>query len=381
MSPAWKMVRVLLGVSVGLWAMMKVHAVMAAGTENPGEFDHRDVFPLDRAALDRLRQMVGVEGPKKQWAEPVIAAGRRALGATPKPLKRINYEGLLNTNPSRIETVKSLRTMNDVADAFRAWQLTGGDEFAEFTRRSILAWAQTYVPTGNDVNENKLTPLVVAFTGLRESFEAGDREEVERWLGRMADLHAAETAKVTRFTNRYTKRLRFLALLGLALDRRDLLDAAGKGVRVFVRNSLRPDGTSFDLEERDTLTYHCSALEAALDTIQLTASNPETVYAWGSPAGGSVKKSVEYVVPYAMGEKERREWENTRIALDRRRAEAGIATYQPGKLFDPEYALPMLRKAARIDRSLEKVAYPAEGVLTEDAAYDRLISEVLRSGG
>jgi hypothetical protein len=43
-------------------------------------------------------------------------------------------------------------------------------------------------------------------------------------------------------------------------------------------------------------------------------------------------------LPYATGEKQRREWTHSKVELDRRRAEAGIEAYQPGKLFDPQKA-------------------------------------------
>lgn len=57
-------------------------------------------------------------------------------------------------------------------------------------------------------------------------------------------------------------------------------------------------------------------------------------------------KSVAYVVPYATGEKIRKEWVNSQVALDQQRAAAGLAEYQPGKLFDPAKALPLFKWAS-----------------------------------
>ncbi|NCB09764.1 MAG: alginate lyase, partial [Bacteroidia bacterium] len=42
------------------------------------------------------------------------------------------------------------------------------------------------------------------------------------------------------------------------------------------------------------------------------------------PNRSSIEKSVEYVIPFATGDKQRKEWTNSKVALDRERAAAGI---------------------------------------------------------
>lgn len=69
------------------------------------------------------------------------------------------------------------------------------------------------------------------------------------------------------------------------------------------------------------------------------------LYDYKAENGASIKKSVEYVIPYATGEKQRKEWINTKVELDKKRAAAGIEKYQPGKLFDPKQAWEMFQWA------------------------------------
>jgi hypothetical protein len=123
-------------------------------------------------------------------------------------------------------------------------------------------------------------------------------------------------------------------------------------VERFVREGLRGDGTSLDLERRDSLTYHCSALVPMLDLALLLGAEGRQLYAWTAPHGGSLQRSVDYVVPYASGEKTRREWVNSQVELDRQRAKAGLDHYQPGSLFDPQDARSLIEAATAFDARL-----------------------------
>ncbi|GAB4170434.1 MAG: hypothetical protein Fur0032_09330 [Terrimicrobiaceae bacterium] len=85
------------------------------------------------------------------------------LGQPATPLEEIHYEGLVHTNPRRIATVEKLKQMGAMAWVVRYWQTSEDPRAAETLSEWILAWTSTYRPTGNDVNENKLRPVLVAY--------------------------------------------------------------------------------------------------------------------------------------------------------------------------------------------------------------------------
>ena len=58
------------------------------------------------------------------------------------------------------------------------------------------------------------------------------------------------------------------------------------------------------------------------------------------------------VIPFARGEKQHKEWVNTKVEFDRKRAKAGLEKYRTGRLFDPRQALNLLERAAYFDPSL-----------------------------
>ncbi len=246
--------------------------------------------------------------------------------------------------------------MSDAAILFQYWQASGDPRAADTLRRLITAWASTYKPTGNDVNENKLYPLFTSYEGLRPTFDPAARTQIDDWIGMIGEKHADAIRQSSARTNRFTKSVRLVALFGRTLGRKDWTELATGGLKDFVTHSLRPDGTSLDLERRDTLTYHSSALRPMIDLAIVSGKEGADLYTWESPDGASLEKSVDYVVPYADGSKTRREWENTTVALDRERAAAGLEEYRPGRLYEPKDALRLVEEASYFDPGLMPLA-------------------------
>lgn len=339
-------------------------AVLAAETERPqgerpqqapagaggelrevGELTIPLVSPLRPEALERLRRCAQSDEQARRWAETVRAAAEPLLDLTPDPLAQIHYEGLVNTDPRRLASVAKLRQMAHAAVLVRHWQISADARAAAALKRLIVGWARAYEPTGNDVNENKLYPLLVAYASLRSEMTGEERECVDAWVERFGGLHAAAVERSQLFTNRYAKHLRLLFVCGRILDRPKWEEQALDGARRFAAAGLRADGTSEDLHRRDTLTYHCSALTPVIELAMLAGPAGRELYDWTAPPGGSIRKSVDYVVPYAAGEKTREEWKNSTVGLDRRRAAAGLEHYRPGRLFQPVETLELMELA------------------------------------
>jgi len=339
------------------WVIIIFAMLCVALQAEVGEFDIRGVSPLSENQLSALREIATQSKAAGQIAQQVKQEVNKKdlLHAKPQPLEVIHYEGLVNTDPRRIATVEKLREMDDIALLMRYWQLTGDPAAAQALQRFILAWATTYQVTGNDVNENKFWPLLVAYEALQDDFSEEDRATVDAWVLGMAKRHAQAVKQSKHFTNRYTKHVRLTAISGMILDRPEWIALGQEGIQRFVSQSLYADGTSKDLKRRDTLTYHGSALKPVIELAMLTGPDGAALYVWENEEGGSVEKSVNYVVPYALGEKTREEWTNSQISLDQDRAKAGLAKYQPGSLYDPQNALELMELASYFDPELNRV--------------------------
>ncbi len=328
-----------------------------------GEVEIRELLPLSPPQRAALRQIAATDVEANALLQTRLTNARALLKNEPNPLAAIDYEGLVNTDPRRMKAVERLAELDDAAALFEAWQATDEPQFAAAARRYVGAWAATYQPTGNDVNENKLLPLMMIYQSLRADYAPDERAKIDDWLSEIARKGIATAERQPKLfrTNRYTKTLRIVATIGLALDKKEWLDYASAGLKEFVSNQLYADGGSYDLKRRDTLTYHSSSLRPLLDLAVLAARQGDDLYRWSSPSGSSLQKSVDYVVPYATGEKQRREWTNSEVELDRKRAAAGLEAYRAGRLYEPKSALDLMQQAAYFDASLLPLAAKLAG--------------------
>ncbi len=319
-----------------------------------GEFEIPLTVVLNRPQLQHLAVLVASDEEARALAEQIVSNAQSALSRGPEPLEVIEYEGLVNTDQRRVATVASLNQMGDIARLFRAWQVNQNAQVAAHLRRLIRAWTGRYVITGNEVNENKFCPLLMAYASLRETFSPQDVRDIDAWVRELGTIHYGRSLAPDGVSNRYVKHLRLTALCAQILDEPRWADAALEGARRMIDHGLFADGSSHDLRERDSLTYHGSAVKGLIE-LSLLVGTPDgepPLYDWVSPSGASIRNSVNYVIPYATGEKTREEWRNSKVELDRQRSAAGIAQYQPGKLYEPREAKTLLELACFYEPTL-----------------------------
>jgi len=263
----------------------------------------------------------------------------------PRPLKTIFYEGMLPTHPDRIDTRKSLEDINKVVTLVYASYGNTGEKYPKKLKEFVMAWADTYIPTGNTINENKFVPLFWAYYLFESHFSAEEKKKVQRWMTSIAEAQMARP--YTPNNNWEVKRHKIIAAVGCINDDTRMKTYAIKGLKDYITSAYYADGTSNDLKERDALSYHNSGLKTAVAVFSSCTrfDSAFDLFSYTSDEGSSIENSVAYVLPYAKGTAQRKEWTNTKVALDKERAAAGLAEYQPGMLFDPKEALPLFEWA------------------------------------
>ena len=304
-----------------------------------------NIVILDKNEISHLQEVISTNRNAKQLYDSIAAEAAVALQLQPRPLQIMYYEGLLDTNPKRINTVKSFADINNVVTLIYANYGNENSRYGEKTRQIIMAWANTYKSDGNTINENKFNAFFWGYYLFKNHFTTEEQQQVENWMNKIAVNQM--NRKRTPNNNWEAKRLKIIGIIGCILQNEKFIKYSVNGYKKFISSAYFPNGTSNDLRQRDALHYHVSGLKPCLSAfINLSKFNPDfNLYNWESPNGSSIKKAVEFVVPYATGDKTREEWKNSKVELDKKRAAAGIAKYQPGMLFDPQKAYPMLEWA------------------------------------
>ncbi len=320
--------------------------------------DIPETLLLTQSQQKYLAQLIHSNPATKALWLNVEQEAKGYLPDQPRPLPVIHYEGLLDTNPDRIDTEKNLRDMDKLAAWLFAYYTTQDDVYAQKAKAYILAWVETYQPTGNPINENKFEPLIHSYQTMKKHFSRAERERVEQWLTKIAE---AEIAYPHMPQNNWkTKQIKLVGTIGLIVGREDFERYAVENLKKYIDRALYADGTTFDLRQRDAMSYHVSGLKPLLVTAIAMeqfrkGQGGSNIFDYQNQAGGSIRKSVDYVVPYALGEKVHKEWVNTKVALDRQRAAAGLAHYQPGTPYEPERSRELFELALYFDAKYQEV--------------------------
>lgn len=281
-------------------------------------------------------------------ARDVQAQLKRARATVDQPFRaipRINSEGLLASDPRKIETQKTLKRLDDV----QAWAFAA--RFAQEPLRSkakaavtssLLDWAKTYKPTGNPINENRLLSLVEAADLALPTMKAGDQQKVRGFLKNL--LHTSETVKLQGLcdiNNWRSFNLQIRAATAAALGDRAALGRVSKALDGLLKRTIEADGSSFDFHHRDAFHYHVYNLEAL---VGLAASVPQAV----SPESRRrIESAVEFMKPYYLGQKQHLEFQHTKVQFDIARRDAGEPKYQV-HVWDPHEADALLQRARAI---------------------------------
>ncbi len=327
----------------------------------------KDRLPVgvpDAVVARELRALVENEPEACRLWQQIQMQAESYLSEEPGPIESIIYEGMLSNHPDRVATVGHLYDMMRVEIWLSAWLITGDDRYEEAIRRYLLAWAETYRPNGNPINENKLDPLLTAAVMLIDRLDGHERDVVSDWLRALAEagIKTAETLPWSVENNWHPKRLKIVALAAGVLDHDEWRSWVVDETRSYIARSLRPDGSSRDFEQRDALSYHIGGVRPLLRLISLLPpAYREELYFGETPDGSSVARSVAFILPYALGEEEHAEFVRTQVDLDRRRAEAGLEQYQPGRPFDPQRAISLFQLAGAFEEEYRQLVGQVAG--------------------
>ncbi|HEY6330204.1 MAG TPA: alginate lyase family protein [Blastocatellia bacterium] len=303
----------------------------------------------------RLIALVSSDPEAKALCGRVIEDANQDLSAQPHPLKQIQTEGKLQSDPVKVETQKGLMDTGKVFSLGIAYTVTGDLKYSEKVKQFILAWAEVNKPTGDPIDETNLEPLMIGYDLVRKTFSDSERDRADRWLKKVAEEEISnKRSGGTAINNWNSHRLKIIGLAAFLTGDEKLLHHAVDGYMEQIRVNLRPDGSSLDFEERDALHYHCYDLEPLLTLARVAQLNGIDLYNYTSPKGASLPKSVQFALPYASGEKTHAEFVNSTVAFDRKRAAAGEQRYIAGRPFDPSDA----RKTVELDSFFDASMQP-----------------------
>ena len=263
--------------------------------------------------------------------DPFIARATEALDRPPGALPRLHTEGTLPGHGIRDISIKAKQDQPIVLNLAIAWRLTGDRRFLDATSRYLEAWADIYQMSFNPIDETGFDALVLAYDLTENDLADPVRAKLDRFWRAMATgyLDAMDAGPRNAETNWQSHRIKLATLSAFQTGDAAIIDRARAAFRKQVAVNLYADGSMFDFHERDALHYVTYNLDPLMMAALAAQAHGEDWYAWTSPKGASLPRSLDWLSAYARGEKTHIEFARSKIQFDRDRAASGQKEYAP----------------------------------------------------
>jgi len=288
---------------------------------------HAGTVSLQPEEIAQLRTLIATNQAAANQFFAIRRTATAALQDKPNPIARVVTEGHLDNDPLKIRTLVSLADLNRIESLGWAWAVTGDERYAGKAREYILAWARVNESDGDAINETQFEPLIVAYDLMRGTFADSERQTIDDWLRKKASVLWADHRGLSE--NWYSHRLKIVGLIGWTINDPALIAEVVNGFHRQISRNFKPDGASTDFYLRDALHYHLYDVEPLLALSRVADRNGEDFFDYAAANGATLKRGVDFVVPFATGEKTHVEFVKSKVNFDRKRAQNGQGEYQP----------------------------------------------------
>lgn len=318
-----------------------------------------------------------LKNPFENTTEPLkqtILIAQKALTEQSDPIQTISTEGKLKGDPVKTATQASIRDFNKIYALAVRYRDTKQQQYLDKYIEFMLAWARINQPGGNPINDTNLDPVIEAYQLINQAIPSDANKEILKWLKATAIAEIESTPKNqnkgTAFNNWNSHRLKIIGEIGFATGDNKFQQFAIENLKKQLAVNLLPDGSSIDFKLRDALHYHVYDLEPLLTlSIAIKRATGQDFYNYQSETGSSLKKSVQWLVPFLTGEKKHEEFVYSTVAFDQKRANNGEAGYQKGTLFNPLNGLRTLAAAGYFDPLYDELYTKIKGDSKSDADW------------
>lgn len=254
----------------------------------------------------------------------------KRVNDAPRPLPVVHTEGTLPNQGIREESLVARRDLPQMRAFALAWRATQETRYLEAAARYFDAWVKVYRASFNPVDETHFEAMADAYAITAPALPPSTRRATADFLRGMASgyvtrIDRGRGQKNETWTNNWqSHRVKIVTVIAVALEDEALFADARRIYVDQLNANLRADGTVEDFHLRDALHYVTYDLEplvrAALaaklrgeDWLRMTAKN-----------GATLAGALDWLVPYAVGEKTHEEFVRSRVRFDAERNRAGM---------------------------------------------------------
>lgn len=290
-------------------------------------------------------------------AEPGVQALIKSVDAhlndEPKALPRVHTEGTLPHEGIYDQSAEALNDMELMRNAALAWRVTNQSRYLALVDRFLSTWVNTYRPSFNPIDETRFESLILAYDMTASALPVKTRNAAAAFIAALGNGYVQQIdaqkrpLKGTWRNNWQSHRIKLIALAAFTLGDRRMMNAAQRLFVEHLADNIEPDGTTYDFLERDALHYAVYDLQP-LATAALAARRFNRNWLGErAPNGATLAAALDWLAPYARGEKTHEEFVHSPVPFDAKRREAGLPGYSG--MWEPKNATELFHLAARLD--------------------------------
>lgn len=332
------------------------------------------VFTLLLASLPGVTMAASLCQPAaaNPAANALLANAQRHLADQPAPLSHVHTEGTLPNHGIREQSIAAEKDWPLMRQAALAWRISGDPRHLRQVDDYLAAWADVYQPDFNPIDETNLDMLITAYAltadHLRLETRAASRRLISNlgngYLAHIEQFHGPK--KGTQTNNWQSHRIKLVTLAAAALNDQAMLEQAHQLFKQQVADNILPDGSVTDFQDRDALHYVVYDLEPLVQAA-LAAKPYGGDWLSLKANGASLGAALDWLVPYATGQRSHQEFLHTHVQFDKDRAKVGEPGYSG--TWDAKSSATLFWLAAQLDKrylpvATQLAAHPADWIST-----------------
>jgi len=192
--------------------------------------------------------------------------------------------------------------------------------------RYLAAWLDVYRISGNPIDETALGDWLLAYRSAGAALPPVLAQRMRQFACDLAVRYTQPqpTSRKTTTNNWQSHRVKLAVMGAHVCGKSALIAEAEAAFAKQIQDNLLPSGESIDFAERDAIHYVVYSVEPLLEATLFARSHGRSLFAITGPKGQSVSRTLDWLAPYARGDKTHEEFVRSRVRFDAQRAAAGV---------------------------------------------------------
>jgi hypothetical protein len=328
------------------WALVALPMVWLLGDAGCGIPDK--VEPVSFSAPPTIETVADLSLPADERTT-LLRAAAAALEHSPDPIPVVHTEGTLPTVPSYQRALQARKDWGSISVLANAYAMNQEPRYLDGYARYLAAWLDVYKISGNPIDETALGDWLLAYRSAGAALPPVLAQRMRQFACDLAVRYTQpQPASRKTSTNNWQSHRVKLAVMGAHVCGKPALIAEAEAAfAAQIQDNLLPSGESVDFAERDAIHYVVYSVEPLLEAALFARPQGRSLFTITGRKGQSIGRTLDWLAPYARGDKTHEEFVHSQVRFDAQRAAAGVAGFAGP--FSPKKAQWIYWLAAQVD--------------------------------